>query len=144
MRLQTKTEIKVLIVPIWIELKGVPLELQTREGLSCIANVIGIPLYMDRATKKFSRVNFVKVCVEVEVTDVIPEFVEVEVENDSSFNVDVLCHWKPITYQVCGPFGHNDENCAIKAESTKEMPMLNDKPKKTDCQVVGSKEYLTL
>lgn len=37
--------------PLWVVLRGIPLELFTPEGLSCIASAIGTPLCLDKATE---------------------------------------------------------------------------------------------
>lgn len=39
--------------PLWIKLWNVPFELFTIDGISCIANAVGIPLYMDRDTQEW-------------------------------------------------------------------------------------------
>lgn len=35
---------------VWVHLKGIPLELFTRNGIGYIASVIGVPLYIDKVT----------------------------------------------------------------------------------------------
>ncbi|XVF63676.1 hypothetical protein PTKIN_Ptkin09bG0105500 [Pterospermum kingtungense] len=49
-------------VPIWVNLWNVPLELFSQQGLSYIASVLGVPLYMDRFTAEQERLAFAKVC----------------------------------------------------------------------------------
>ncbi|KAK8571345.1 hypothetical protein V6N13_103472 [Hibiscus sabdariffa] len=46
---------------VWIHLYRIPLELFTTVGLSYIASVIGIPLYMDSITAGLQRLAFAKV-----------------------------------------------------------------------------------
>lgn len=116
--------------PIWVELRGIPLELQTREGLSHIASVVGVPLYVDRETEGFSKVNSAKVCVEIHATDKIPELVEVEVEQGESFIVYVCYNWKPVKCQNCGLFGHADRNCDVKKGKVQETNQGVDKGKR--------------
>ena len=51
---------------------NVPLELWTNEGLGYIANVFGTFLYLDEHTFQRTRLNFARVCVEINANNAIP------------------------------------------------------------------------
>ncbi|XVF83564.1 hypothetical protein PTKIN_Ptkin16aG0499300 [Pterospermum kingtungense] len=68
-------------IPVWIHLSNVPLELFTRRGLSYIASVLGVPLYMDRFTASQQRLAFAKVCVELDASKEIPKEIKVEMKD---------------------------------------------------------------
>ncbi|GKV19260.1 hypothetical protein SLEP1_g29545 [Rubroshorea leprosula] len=70
-------------VPIWVKLWKVPMEFLSMEGLSYIANAIGVPLALDKATEERARVDFAKVYVEIDVyfAQDLPEFILVDVED---------------------------------------------------------------
>lgn len=44
--------------PLWINLKGIPMELLKNEGISHIASGVGIPLFLDKATELRKRLSF--------------------------------------------------------------------------------------
>ena len=59
-------------VPVWMKFYNVPLELWTKEGLGYIASAFGTPRYLDEHTFQRSRLNFARVCVEINANNVIP------------------------------------------------------------------------
>ncbi|XP_031264168.1 uncharacterized protein LOC116122468 [Pistacia vera] len=65
-------------VPIWVKFYGIPLELWTPKGLSHIASVIGTPLYMDNITESGERLEFAKVCIEMDSSAEFKEEFELE------------------------------------------------------------------
>lgn len=62
-------------IPLWL-----PMEQLTGEALSYIASVVGVPLFLDKATEEAARIGFARACVEVNSTDTLPDVVEVDVE----------------------------------------------------------------
>ncbi|XVF82903.1 hypothetical protein PTKIN_Ptkin16aG0088300 [Pterospermum kingtungense] len=57
--------LKLNEVLIWVNLWNVPLELSSQQGLSYIASVLGVPLYMDRIAAEQEHLAFAKVRVKV-------------------------------------------------------------------------------
>ncbi|XP_039041850.1 uncharacterized protein LOC120180618 [Hibiscus syriacus] len=82
-------------MPIWVQLYRVPLELYSKKGLSYIASAIGRPLYMDAITASKQRLEFAKVCVEIEVGSVIPDSIHVVLKDGSSVLIKVSVPWLP-------------------------------------------------
>ena len=103
---------------IWIQLGNVPLELFTKNGLSYIASAIGNPLYMDRFTANQSRLSFAKICVEVDVSSVIPKSIDVKMRNGSFISISVDVPWLPQKCTKCQVFGHNDQHCSKNLSAT--------------------------
>ncbi|KAF7154821.1 hypothetical protein RHSIM_Rhsim01G0009400 [Rhododendron simsii] len=66
-------------IPIWVQLYNVPLELWTAPGLSYVASAIGRPLYADCMTETCKRLNYAKVCVEVDVDSELLDSFDVDV-----------------------------------------------------------------
>lgn len=102
--------------PLWIALRGVPLELFTPEGLSCIASAVGNPLCLDKATEQRRRVNFARICVEVSNGDVLPDQINVNIETLGKRVINVEYAWKPEFCSLCKYFGHRENNCQAKEE----------------------------
>ncbi|PKI39155.1 hypothetical protein CRG98_040456 [Punica granatum] len=97
-------------MPIWVQLRKIPLQYFHPKGISYIASAIGKPLYMDRATAIRSRLDYAKVCVEVEVENEIPQFLSVDLGNGYIVEVLVDIPWMPDKCDRCKVFGHRCNN----------------------------------
>ncbi|KAK1267358.1 hypothetical protein QJS04_geneDACA002651 [Acorus gramineus] len=53
-------------IPIWIRLPNLPLHLWEEDCLSRIGSLLGIPLYANSATLRFSQASYARICVEVQ------------------------------------------------------------------------------
>ncbi|CAI0550534.1 unnamed protein product [Linum tenue] len=53
---------------VWVQLPGLPVEFYNREAVLIIAQSIGNPIRVDRATELGARTKFARVCVEVDLT----------------------------------------------------------------------------
>lgn len=91
-------------LPIWVQFSGVPLEFWNEEGLSHIASAIGKPLYADELTEKCKRLNFAKICVEVDVSSELLTTVEVVNSRGESFDISIKYPWKPSNCSLCKVF----------------------------------------
>ncbi|XVE83795.1 hypothetical protein DITRI_Ditri16bG0115700 [Diplodiscus trichospermus] len=95
---------KIVVVPVWVHLRNIPLELFTKAGLSYIASAIGSPLYMDRVSAYQQRLAYVKLCVEVDVNAEIPRFINVQMKNGQ-----LVCPNQPNEVKVWVPKKKIDE-----------------------------------
>ncbi|XVF79325.1 hypothetical protein PTKIN_Ptkin14bG0212400 [Pterospermum kingtungense] len=106
-------ELDLSSIPIWLNLRHVPLELFSLEGLSHIVSVIGTPLYMDRITVSCKRLTYAKMCVEIGVDRDIHSFVKVLMRDGSFVHIGVEVPWYPQKCMSCKVFGHNDKTCYL-------------------------------
>lgn len=81
-------------IPAWIKIHKLPLEFWTAEGLSCIASTIGKPLYVDKATEKQQRLDFARICIEIDAESDPPDEVQIKM-NGQSVVVRVEYQWLP-------------------------------------------------
>ncbi|KAK8598769.1 hypothetical protein V6N13_094729 [Hibiscus sabdariffa] len=81
-------------------------------GLSYIANVVGVPLYMDSVTASRTRLEFAKVCVELEVDASTPKHINVLLRDGSTTAIRVWIPWIPSRCSNCKLFGHSDKGCS--------------------------------
>lgn len=84
--------------------------------MSYIASAIGVPLYMDKASKDCRRIDFAIVCIEIVSTDELLSTIEVEVEEIRTMEVKDEYPWLPEMYSLCKIFGHNDQSCIVQRE----------------------------
>ncbi|KAJ6319644.1 hypothetical protein OIU78_015121 [Salix suchowensis] len=108
---------KINHVSVWIRLRGLPLPLWTKQGLSMAASMVGKPQSCDEQTINCKRLDFARLCVELDAS--VPFIRQFEVESPLStvpVKVTVEYEWKPSRCEACQSFGHK---CPA-AEKTKE------------------------
>ncbi|GLT52711.1 hypothetical protein SLA2020_260350 [Shorea laevis] len=108
-------------MPIWVKLWDVPMDLFSVESLCYIASGIGVPLALDKATEDRTRVDFAKVCVEIEVANAqdLPEIIPVDTEDFPSVDIRVEYPWLPATCSSCKKKRHTSRNCKTKKPKPK-------------------------
>lgn len=55
-------------VPLWVRFPNLPLNCWSSDSLSRIGSLVGVPLYADKCTSRQMRVSFVRLLIEVDVT----------------------------------------------------------------------------
>ncbi|XP_031394470.1 uncharacterized protein LOC116205909 [Punica granatum] len=103
----TEEELSLKRMPVWVQLRRIPLQYFHPKGISYLASAIGKPLYMDRATALSSRLDYAKVCVEVDAEKEIPNVLNVDLGNEYKVEVLVDTPWLPEKCARCKVFGHN-------------------------------------
>ncbi|KAI0492143.1 hypothetical protein KFK09_026409 [Dendrobium nobile] len=99
---------KGISAPIWIRLPNLPLYCWDEDNIARIASCIGSPLYLDGNTFRWSKREFARVCVKIDLEKKLPNGVWVEGSAGRFFQrveyekVDLLC------YQ-CGKVGHESK-----------------------------------
>lgn len=116
-------------IPAWVKLHKLPPECWTEDGLSRIASTIGIPIHVDKATARRSRLGFARICIEIEAGVELPDEIQVTVEGDSAF-VYVEYQWLPPICPVCKVFGHSRCSKSARTNSVVALQTL-DKGKAT-------------
>ncbi|XP_039027611.1 uncharacterized protein LOC120161429 [Hibiscus syriacus] len=106
-----KLNLNLRNIPNWVQLYDVPLELFSRNGLSYIASVVGLPLYMDSITSSKQRLEYAKVCLEIGVNTVIPEVIHVALKDGSVVKIRVYVPWLSKVCSHCKIFGHFSSTC---------------------------------
>ncbi|KAJ9535280.1 hypothetical protein OSB04_un001622 [Centaurea solstitialis] len=123
-----KPELNVL--PLWVNLHGVPLEVWNARGLSELASGIGVPLTLDRATeerclKQAGRVGFARVLVEVSAEKILPDEIiglipSLDGGAEKEVRIRVEYKWKPSRCSHCSLFGHTFDGCGVRPLSDEE------------------------
>jgi hypothetical protein len=130
-------------IPAWIKIHKLPLECWTEAGLSRIASSIGKPIHVDNATAKRQRLDFARVCVEIEAGDELPTEVQVIV-NGESVVVHIEYQWLPSNCTKCKIFGHSTDSCTSKIShvpstsgTSVQSGIKGQKPTEEEWQVIG-------
>ncbi|KAF7145366.1 hypothetical protein RHSIM_Rhsim04G0160400 [Rhododendron simsii] len=82
--------------------------------MALIKEQLQSPLYCDKVTAKCKRMNFAKVCVEVNLDSSFPESFDLICPNGDSVIVNIKYPWHPLKCLRCKVFGHSDAHCPTK------------------------------
>lgn len=81
--------------------------------ISKLASMIGKPLFTEIMTTKRERLTYTRVCVEIDLWSVLPEYISVYDHEGSLIRQRVEYEWAPTRCTKCKTFGHKDESCEI-------------------------------
>ncbi|KAG9154711.1 hypothetical protein Leryth_014205 [Lithospermum erythrorhizon] len=97
-------------IPIWVRFKNLNWAYWNQVCLSKISSIIGVPLFMDRSTATMTRLDYARVCIEVN-TDILrlPDTVHM-LRNGKIIPVPVEYEWKPLQCVICLSIYHDSGN----------------------------------
>ena len=103
------------IVPVWLTLKNVPFMFFQCEALYKISKLLGNPIRVDDATANMSRLDRVRVCVELDVSKpLLDSFYLVYL--DLQVEIKVCYDFIPVFCGNCSKLGHEKKNCLKPAK----------------------------
>nr|GEU46701.1 hypothetical protein [Tanacetum cinerariifolium] len=130
-----KSEDEPSLIPIWICVYNIPMELCNGNGIGKIMSSVGKPLLMDNMTKerclkKAAKLDFARVLVEVSAEDDLPCLLEISyppIGNRSAKVgvLDVKYQWKPPLCTHCRTFGHSTLSCKVRPRTKEEIATKN-------------------
>ncbi|KAB5531494.1 hypothetical protein DKX38_018164 [Salix brachista] len=98
---------QITTIPVWLRLRGLPFPLWTKAGLSLVASMVGRPLSCDESTFSCKRLEYARVCVEVDAAHpFVHNFELVIPQSSGTVKVDVEYEWKPSRCKTCKVYGH--------------------------------------
>ncbi|KAL0283105.1 UNVERIFIED_CONTAM: hypothetical protein Sangu_2910200 [Sesamum angustifolium] len=110
-------------VPVWAQLKHLPVEFWIDEGLSAVACGIGKPLYQEPITKACMRLDFARVCVMLNISSTLSKHIVIMVPNEDGTEVpckvDIQYEWIPLKCIKCTCLGHSTASCKPSNASIK-------------------------
>ena len=99
---------KISTLPVWIRLHGLPFPLWSKQGLSLAASMVGRPLSCDESTYTCTRLEYARLCVEVDATMPFVHSFEIDCPLSSEpITITVDYEWKPTHCTKCKVFGHS-------------------------------------
>ena len=112
---------KITKLPVWIRIYDLPFPLWTKEGLSEVASMVGQPLSCDELTLGCKRLDYARLCVEVDAS--LPFVHKFELEFSNTIReVHVNYEWKPKRCEKCHVFGHSCQPSADKQGNNDVSP----------------------
>ncbi|KAG5246886.1 DUF4283 domain-containing protein [Salix suchowensis] len=107
---------KIRTIPVWARLQGLPFPLWNKKGLSMAASMVGKPIASDVATMQCTRLEFARVCVEIDAeVPLVHNFKVMSTLSEDPISVDVSYEWKPARCATCRVFGHSCKEIARDA-----------------------------
>ncbi|XP_052305936.1 uncharacterized protein LOC127904894 [Populus trichocarpa] len=117
---------KITKLPVWIRIYDLPFPLWTKEGLSEVASMVGQPLSCDELTLGCKRLDYARLCVEVDAS--LPFVHKFELEFSTTIReVHVNYEWKPKRCERCHVFGHSCQPSADKQVNSDASPSHQEK-----------------
>uniref|UniRef100_A0A6N2MGJ7 DUF4283 domain-containing protein n=1 Tax=Salix viminalis TaxID=40686 RepID=A0A6N2MGJ7_SALVM len=123
---------KISKLPVWIRLHGLPFPLWSQEGLSLAASMVGRPLSCDAKTYNCQRLEFARLCVEIDAT--LPKVTSFEVVSPLSLEpitVEVEYEWLPSHCASCKTYGHSCKRSNKPAPTNDELHLTMVQPSST-------------
>lgn len=118
----------IKIVPVWMILWDVPLHLWNATGFSMSASYVGKPIMTDTPTAMKIRMDYARICVEIDVNCSFPEELPFQIENEK-FKVRAEYPWKPTSCSHCKSFAHSTARCnsyTVQKVKTKWIPKISN------------------
>ncbi|KAL0718786.1 hypothetical protein Bca4012_068109 [Brassica carinata] len=106
---QVKPELTM--VPVWLELTGVPLQFFNRDALQEIAGLVGHPVCLHPSTENLTDIEVAKVYTVIDPRKPLPQFVNARFENGDIRRIAVSSPWLPSLCSYCKKVGHTITRC---------------------------------
>ncbi|KAJ4827493.1 hypothetical protein Tsubulata_049484 [Turnera subulata] len=113
-----KLDFSTATFPVWVQMKNVPMELLTQEGLSYLASVLGTPLHADRDCSKLFQGDSANVCIKIDFSKPLKHEIVVDIHGEKVAIV-VSYSWKPQQCDHYQGWGHHALVCERKKLITK-------------------------
>ncbi|KAG5224255.1 Exo endo phos domain-containing protein [Salix suchowensis] len=98
---------KISSLLVWIRLRGLPIPLWSIKALSMVASMVGTPLSCDEATHKCTRLEYARICVEIDASlPYVHQFQILTPLSPTPITIHVDYEWKPARCNTCKVFGH--------------------------------------
>ena len=98
-------------VPIWIRFPSLDFKLWSKSIIRRIANMMGTPLYKDKATATGERISYARVFVEINAKRDLLNSVQIQLEGGEVMEIHITYEWIPPICQHCKSFGHLEHHC---------------------------------
>lgn len=98
------------VVPLWVHLKNVPMNMFSWKGLSFITSPVGVPLKLHQDTALCKDLKVAKVFVKADLTKELPRSMNFKFQGKDTL-VDFSYPWLPAKCTTCGRWGHLEKVC---------------------------------
>lgn len=122
---------KASLVPLWVHLTNVPMNMYSWEGLSFITSAAGVPDHLHPETVACTNFDIAKVFVKADLTKDLPKKINYTIQG-KEVEVHFNYPWLPPKCTICGRWGHYATFCkeGQKVEVVKAVDMNEDETKR--------------
>lgn len=106
---QMKPELEM--VPVWLELTGVPLQFFNSDALQEIVGIVGHPVCLHPSTENLTNIEVAKVYTVIDPRKELPKFVNARFEYGVTRRIGVSRPWLPSQCSLCKKLGHTITRC---------------------------------
>lgn len=106
---QEKPELSM--VPVWLDLTGVPLQFFNRDALKEIAGLVGHPIELHPTTANLTNLKVARVYTVIDPRKPLPEGVNAQFESGEIHRITVSSPWLPSLCSFCKKVGHTISRC---------------------------------
>ncbi|KAF9671283.1 hypothetical protein SADUNF_Sadunf12G0031300 [Salix dunnii] len=108
-------KVKVTNATTWFTLEPMSRPIASHQlGLSMVASIVGTLLSCDEPTHRYTRLEYARICVEIDAAlPYVHQFEVLTALSPSLIPIQVEYEWKPSRCDTCKVFGHT---CAERAE----------------------------
>ncbi|KAK4350368.1 hypothetical protein RND71_029681 [Anisodus tanguticus] len=110
---------EICVVPLWVRLPSLPLELWNPSALSKILSRVGKPIATDLLTRKRNQTNFARALVEIDVSKDPMHEIRLDIGKAEPIVQKILYEKFPSFCTKCRRVGHSDADCEDHSTSTK-------------------------
>lgn len=101
----------ISVMPVWIQLPGLPIDCWNANALSKITSKVGKPIATDMLTSTKERLSYARVLVEVDASKEQIKTINIKLPNGKTRNQSVVFEHKPKFCSNCMNFGHFSASC---------------------------------
>lgn len=113
----------------WVRLPGLPLPLYDRAYISAILSSFSNFLDVDDRTKACLSMKFARACIEIDVTQPIPDKIWINMGGEGGYWQDIEMETKLSYCSKCRVHGHELANCRKVAQSADKTTLPKNKNK---------------
>ncbi|KAL0755389.1 hypothetical protein Bca101_093057 [Brassica carinata] len=106
---QVKPELEM--VPVWLELRRVPLQFFNQDALQEIAGIVGHPVCLHPSTEQLIDIEVAKVYTVIDPRKPLPNFVNARFESGDTRRISVSSPFMPSLCSFCKKVGHTISRC---------------------------------
>ncbi|KAI5682027.1 hypothetical protein M9H77_03255 [Catharanthus roseus] len=109
------------VIPIWVTLPGLPLDMWNAKLLGKICSEVGDPICTDAMTSRKERISYARVLVNVDLAKDLTTEVKLNLPNGKKRMQYITYENLPKFCSVCKLVGHNFERCFHNPKNKKEL-----------------------
>ncbi|KAF6159437.1 hypothetical protein GIB67_032208 [Kingdonia uniflora] len=114
------------IVPVWITLRNMPSVLWYPVGISRVACALGLPICLDKVTKEKPRMNYARVCVELNVSKELPNVRQAMVDDTNAEIENAVANDDNVSTEVIEVATHDVEENGTATVTTPNQQQTGD------------------